>query len=148
MNTWSPHITVATIVPSPTNDTFLFVEELDNGQTVINQPAGHLEANESLVEAAIRETYEETGWHVKVSHFLGIALYEAANGITYQRNTFLAKVIEHDKNAILDEDIIQPVWLSYEQLLQQKAKWRSPLVKSSLQQYLNGYIFPLTAMYS
>ena len=60
---WKPHITVATIVED--NGRFLMVEELKGGRAVLNQPAGHLDPNETLTEAAIRETLEETGWDVE-----------------------------------------------------------------------------------
>ena len=55
---FTPHLTVATIVED--NGRFLMVEELADGQAVFNQPAGHLEADESLIQAALRETLEET----------------------------------------------------------------------------------------
>jgi 8-oxo-dGTP pyrophosphatase MutT (NUDIX family) len=59
---WQPHITVATIVED--NGRFLMVE-LKAGRNVLNQPAGHLDPNETLTEAAVRETLEETGWDVE-----------------------------------------------------------------------------------
>lgn len=149
MSEWLPHVTVATIVPNADNTKFLFVEEFDlSGNPVLNQPAGHLEKNESLIEAAVRETLEETGWHVEIEAFLGIALLNAANGICYQRNTFLGKALREDENAVLDTGIIGPRWLSYEELLSHKAMWRSHLIETSLQQYLNGHIMPLSALYS
>ena len=60
---WKPHITVATIVED--NGRFLMVEEPKDGRTVLNQPAGHLDPDETLIEAAVRETLEETGWDVE-----------------------------------------------------------------------------------
>ncbi|WP_017132370.1 NUDIX domain-containing protein, partial [Pseudomonas agarici] len=84
---WQPHITVATVVED--NGRFLLVEELQNGQVVFNQPAGHLDPDESLSEAAIRETLEETGWDVELTGVIGIYLYTApSNGVTYQRVCF------------------------------------------------------------
>lgn len=70
---WQPHITVATIVED--NGRFLMVEELKHGRVVLNQPAGHLDPNETLTEAAVRETLEETGWDVEPTGVLGIYLY-------------------------------------------------------------------------
>ena len=92
--TWQPHITVATIVED--NGRFLFVEEVKNDKRVLNQPAGHLEANETLRDAAIRETLEETGWDVELTGVVGIYLYTApSNGVTYQRVCFAAKAVKH-----------------------------------------------------
>lgn len=70
--TWQPHITVATIVED--NGRFLLVEEFKAGRHVFNQPAGHLEANETLLEAALRETLEETAWDVELTGIVGIYL--------------------------------------------------------------------------
>lgn len=149
MSSFQPHVTVATIIPNEDQSRFLFVEEIsDVGQQVINQPAGHLEANESLIEAAVRETLEETGWHIEVTGFLGIAIYAANNGITYVRNTFVGKPLAEVENAQLDEGIIGPIWLSEAELLTRKADWRSELTYNSLKRYLDGPTFPLSAFYS
>ena len=64
----NPHITVACVLKRL--DKFLFVRERIEGRTVYNQPAGHLEKNETLIEAAKRETLEETGWEIEVTGFL------------------------------------------------------------------------------
>ena len=86
--TWSPHITVATVIPD--GNKYLLVEEWSNKRLVLNQPAGHLDQNETLIEAAVRETLEETGWSVNIQAIIGIYLLEASNGITYHRTCFLA----------------------------------------------------------
>ena len=67
---WTPHATVATIVTR--GDDFLMVEEMSNGARVINQPAGHIEKDEAVIDAAVRETLEETGWEVKPTALLGV----------------------------------------------------------------------------
>ena len=79
--TWYPHVTVASIIEN--DGKFLFVEEVANGKRVINQPAGHLEAEETLIEAAQRETLEETQWQVAIDGVVGMGLYVApGNGVT------------------------------------------------------------------
>ncbi len=50
--TWLPRVTVATVIEK--DGKFLMVEEDIYGEKTLNQPAGHLEPNETLVEAAIR----------------------------------------------------------------------------------------------
>ncbi|MCE9947822.1 NUDIX domain-containing protein, partial [Hafnia paralvei] len=63
-----PHVTVACVVQS--QDRFLIVEETVHGKPTWNQPAGHLEANETLLEAAVRELWEETGVRAQPQHLL------------------------------------------------------------------------------
>lgn len=56
---WAPRVTVATVIVK--EDRFLLVHENTDMGQVYNQPAGHLDPNETLIEAAVRETREETG---------------------------------------------------------------------------------------
>ena len=134
---WHPHITVATVIED--QGRFLLVEELKAGRLVLNQPAGHLEANENLREAAIRETLEETGWEVELTGLVGIYLYTApSNGITYQRVCFAAKAVRHDAQRPLDDGIVAARWLSREELAQQPERWRSELVPRCIDDYKAG----------
>lgn len=140
--TWHPHITVATIVEN--NGRFLLVEELKAGQLVLNQPAGHLEPNETLRQAAVRETLEETGWDVELTGVVGIYLYVApSNGVTYQRVCFAANPVRHHPQRKLDSGIVAAAWLSYDELLAQPARWRSELVPRCIDDYLNGPLYDL-----
>jgi len=137
------HVTVATIVEK--DGRFLLVEELADGHRVFNQPAGHVELGESLSQAALRETLEETGWHVELTHLLGIALYKApANGVTYYRTTFIARPLSQVVDAKLDEGIIGPVWMSWQEIQSNHSAMRSPLVSSVIEQYLAGVRLPLS----
>jgi 8-oxo-dGTP pyrophosphatase MutT (NUDIX family) len=144
---FTPHVTVATIVED--NGRFLMVEELADGQAVFNQPAGHLEADESLIQAALRETLEETGWDVELTSVTGIYLYTApSNGITYQRICFAAKPVRHHPDLALDHGIIGPQWLTREELAAQPERWRSELVMVCVDDYLTGEHFPLSVIRS
>ncbi|NWA04757.1 NUDIX hydrolase [Pseudomonas gingeri] len=134
---WQPHITVATVVED--NGRFLLVEELQNGQAVFNQPAGHLDPDESLNEAAIRETLEETGWDVELTGVIGIYLYTApSNGVTYQRVCFAGKPLRHHPDYRLDEGIIGPRWLTRDELLVLRPQWRSELIIRCIDDYRAG----------
>jgi ADP-ribose pyrophosphatase YjhB (NUDIX family) len=143
---WAPHVTVATIIED--NGKFLLVEEHSNGSLVINQPAGHLEEDETLQQAAIRETYEETGWHVELQGVVGVALYHSPhNKVTYHRTTFFAKAVSHDPKQVLDDGIEQAVWMTYDEMLAVRDKMRSKLVIRAVEQYLEGNRFPLSLIY-
>lgn len=139
---WQPHITVATVIED--DGRFLFVEEFKAGRMVLNQPAGHLEANESLREAALRETLEETGWDVELTALLGIYLYSApSNGVTYQRVCFGARPVHHDPKRELDSDISSIIWLTRDELAVQPERLRSELVLRCVDDYLTGISGPL-----
>jgi 8-oxo-dGTP pyrophosphatase MutT (NUDIX family) len=139
---WQPHITVATIVED--QGRFLFVEELKHGRAVLNQPAGHLDPNESLLDAAVRETLEETGWDIELTAVIGIYLYTApSNGVTYQRVCFAGKPIKHHPERALDDGIIAARWLTRDELLAQREHWRSELTGQCLDDYSSGRLHSL-----
>ena len=118
------------------------VEELSQGKAVINQPAGHLEPNESLTDAVIREVLEETAYLTRPEAIIGLYQYPSEPAdILYFRVCFLCRVIEKT-NRPLDPDIQAALWLSGDQI-EERAQ-RSPLVGRCLSDYLEGQRFPLT----
>jgi ADP-ribose pyrophosphatase YjhB (NUDIX family) len=142
---WAPHVTVATIVER--ENRFLLVYEEADGKKVYNQPAGHLDPNESLQTAAVRETLEETGWSVRLTELLGINLYVApSNGITYFRTTFIAEAISQDTSRKLDTGIIEAVWLTYDEIVTRKDQLRSPMTLQVIDDYRAGKRFPLNVI--
>lgn len=139
--TWTPHATVAAIVEHDGH--FLMVEERSEGQIVFNQPAGHIEDNESILDALCRETLEETGWEVTPRHFLGMYTYKApANGVTYYRFCFIAEPVTR-RTEQLDDDIIAAHWLSHDALSNGTMTLRSPLVLRCVEDYRRGKRYPL-----
>lgn len=140
--TWTPHATVAVIVED-SEGRFLLVEEVSGGQVVFNQPAGHVEQDEPITAAAVRETLEETGWQVELEHFLGLYTYKApANGVTYFRFCFSAKAIRKVTDT-LDDGIIAAHWLNLDAIRSRQPQLRSPLVLECIQDYRKGRRFPL-----
>lgn len=134
---WYPHLTVATIIEK--DGKFLIVKEVSDGKVVLNQPAGHLDENETLFEAAVRETLEETAWHVKIESLVGFYLFTSAtNNITYFRALFAATALEQEPNYTLDDGILEAQWLSLEEIRQQQAILRSPMVLTCIEDYLAG----------
>jgi len=139
--TWKPHATVAVVIEQ--DGRFLTVEEHSNGAVVLNQPAGHVEEQESLFAAARRETLEETGYEVRLTGFLGIYTFTApANGVTYHRFCFTGEAVRHASDE-LDDDIIAAHWLSMDELEKRQDQLRSPLVMACIRDYREGRRFPL-----
>jgi len=139
---WKPNVTVAALIEH--NARFLMVEEQSEGRRVYNQPAGHLEKDESIQSAVIRETLEETGHAFSPANITGI--YQSENpqqDITYLRICFSGNSIAPDTSPRLDDDIIRIHWMSYEDLKQSTAMHRSPMVLKSIEDYLAGKRYPL-----
>lgn len=139
---WHPHITVATVIER--NGRFLMVKEWAEGEQKFNQPAGHLEPNETLREAALRETLEETAWKIKLTGIVGICTYQSPlNGETYVRTTFIADPLEQVPAQPLDEGIIEALWLTRDEVAERQALLRSPMVLQVIDDYLAGRCYPL-----
>jgi 8-oxo-dGTP pyrophosphatase MutT (NUDIX family) len=134
---WLPRVTVATIVED--NGKFLMVEENIYGEKILNQPAGHLEPGETLIEAAVRETLEETGWHIEVKHLIEFSQWTSPNSNNhYLRSCFAGKIIKFDPNQELDKGIIRAVWMSRDEVAQNIDRLRSPLVLHHIDLHIKG----------
>ena len=138
---WQPDVTVATVVLR--DGRLLMVEERVAGKLVLNQPAGHLEPEESLAEAALRETREETGWDVRLTAFVGAYQWKAETGRHYLRFAFAAEPVLHDPARRLDEGIVQALWVSPPELFAMRERHRSPLVAKVVEDFLAGRRHPL-----
>lgn len=143
--TWRPDLTVAAVVQR--DGRFLMVEEHIKGQTVFNQPAGHVEDRESLLDAVVRETLEETAWHFIPRHLLGLYLWRnEASGLTTLRVAICGDVTNHDAGRALDRGIIAAHWLTRAELAARASRLRGPLVMQCVDDYLGGARHDLAAL--
>ena len=138
---YKPNTTVACIVHF--DNQFLMVEERINGQIQYNQPAGHLEVNESLIMACQREVWEETGLTILPDALVGIYQFSATPELAFVRYTFC---VDLDKKVIpspQDHAILNAIWLTFDEILTLKNQLRSPLVLQSIQDYQTQAHYPL-----
>lgn len=141
-NIWLPHVVVAAIVER--DGKFLLVEEVTSDGLRLNQPAGHWERNETLLQAVVREALEETGHHVEPVALLGsYTTSNRARDITYLRFAYVCNVTHFDPEYKLDHGIIRAVWLTPDEIAASPLRHRSPLVMRCVNDYLNGRRFPL-----
>lgn len=142
---WKPHATVAAVIERAGK--FLLVEEEIDGRVVFNQPAGHLEPDETLYNAVIRETREETAWDFVPDAITGIYLWKHdVTARSYLRVTFHGSCANHNPAQVLDDGIIRAVWLSRDELIANPKKLRSPLVMHCIDDYLAGKHYPLALL--
>lgn len=138
---WCPNVTVAAIIEN--EGRFLFVEERHKKRLVINQPAGHLEDDETLLEAVVREVYEETQHRFEPQHLIGVyRLRIPDEGKTYLRFCFSGLSAGVDTRRPLDSEIERVLWLSRADL-EGHDNLRSSLVIQCIDDYLAGQRFPL-----
>lgn len=142
---WAPRVTVAAVVER--EGRFLIVEELADGRSVLNQPAGHLEEGEDLLVAVRREVLEETGWDFAPEFLVGIYLYRNPHAArTYLRFCFGGRLTGYQAGRTLDPEIVRVAWLSRAELGRREQDLRSPMVLSALDDYLGGARHPLSIL--
>ena len=139
---WKPHVTVAAVAER--DGKFLLVEEHTEDGIRYNQPAGHLECRESLADAVIRETLEETGYHFLPKALVGVYNWRnEARDMTYLRFAFAGDVVGHDAGRALDEGIIAAHWLTPDEIRARREQHRSPLIVRCMEDWLAGRRYPL-----
>jgi 8-oxo-dGTP pyrophosphatase MutT (NUDIX family) len=139
---WKPNTTVAVIIEQ--DGKFLLVEETTDRGNRYNQPAGHLEDGESLIQAVIRETMEEAAYEFTPEHLLGIYHWKhELNDTTYLRFAFIGKVGVHYPLLELDDGIVQAVWMDIDEMRDKANLMRSPQVLTCVEDYLAGKRYPL-----
>ena len=138
---WTPHVTVAAIVERQFGDEtrFLMVREDTRRGVKINQPAGHWEADETLIEGVQREVLEESGYAFTPTALLGVYVSDRWDkDITYLRFTFIGTVGEHAVRTQFDEGILSAEWLTYDEIMASEDIHRNKIVAQCLRDYQAG----------
>jgi len=143
---WKPSVTVAAVVER--DGRFLLVEEETGRGRLYNQPAGHLDPGESLTEAVVRETMEETAHAFKPTALLGVYQYHhPGDDVTYIRFAFTGEITAHEADRALDHGIVCAVWLTPGEIRREASRHRSPLVLRCMDDYLAGRRYPLAVLH-
>jgi phosphatase NudJ len=140
---FKPHVTVACVVQA--QGKFLVVEETINGKALWNQPAGHLEADETLIEAARRELYEETGIRAEPQTLIRMHQWVAPDNTPFLRFLFAIDLEEPLPATPHDSDIDRCLWLDAQQIVN-ATNLRSPLVAESIRCYERAERYPLNVI--
>ena len=139
---WKPNVTVAAVIER--DGKYLFIEEESEGVPVLNQPAGHWEPGETLLEASVREALEESACRFVPRHLVGVYGWRhAATDTTYLRFAFCGDSEGFESGRALDKGIIRAVWMSADELRGNADRLRTPLVSRCVEDYAAGRRFPL-----
>jgi 8-oxo-dGTP pyrophosphatase MutT (NUDIX family) len=139
---WKPNVTVAAVVQR--DGKFLLVEEETDAGLAFNQPAGHLEESEALVDAVIRETLEETAYHFKPTHLVGVYNWKhPTKDVTYLRFAFTGELRGFEAERQLDDGIVGARWLTLDEVRSSQERHRSPLILRCIEDLLAGKRYPL-----
>lgn len=139
---WKPNVTVAAVVER--DGKFLLVEEETDAGLAFNQPAGHLEEGEALVDAVVREALEETAYHFKPTHLIGVYNWKHPDkDVTYLRFAFGGELRGFEAERKLDEGIIAARWLTLDEVKATQARHHSPLILRCIEDLLAGKSCPL-----
>lgn len=152
---WNPSVTVAAIIEK--DGRYLLIEEHTQEGLRLNNPAGHLDPGESLIEACARECLEETAHPFQPQRLVGIyqsRFHRAAkNGrpaeeITYVRFAFTGDISHPIKGQALDHGIVRVLWMTLEEVRASAASHRSPLVLKCIEDHARGQRFPMDLIHT
>ena len=139
---WKPNVTVAALIER--DGKFLLVEEETANGVRLNQPAGHIDAGESLVAACAREALEETAWHFQPKTLVGIYQWPKPHSdTTYLRFAFAGELGRHEPERKLDAGILRALWMTPAEIAASQEHHRSPLILQCVEDWLAGRRWPL-----
>ena len=111
-------IVVGVCIKNENNEILMVQEAKDELKGLYNIPAGKLNSCESILDAAIRETKEETGYDVKLNSILCIQYLENKSILKIVFNaTIISGNINFDKNEIMNIE-----WISIDELEKMTSK--------------------------
>jgi len=148
---FKPNTTVAAVIVH--DDKYLLVEEYEYDKIVYNQPAGHLEINESIIDAVKREVLEETGLALIPEYLSGIYYFHRPDlSLYFLRFCFVIELPQQLSARPLDEEIIATHWFTLDQIKEKRQQLRSAMVLECIEDYLaggkNGEKIPLSMLKS
>jgi phosphatase NudJ len=148
---WHPSVTVAAIIER--GGKFLLVQEHTPEGLRLNNPAGHLDPGESLIQACAREVLEETAHPFTPTGLLGIYMSRfqrpsSGEDITYLRFAFCGDLGAEIAGQALDEGIVRTLWMTPDEMRERHAEHRSPLVMRCVEDYLRGQRLALDALHT
>ena len=152
---WKPSVTVAAIIER--GGKFLLVEEQTPEGLKLNNPAGHLDPGESLIDACVRETLEETTHTFRATALVGVYMArvqrparddESAQDITYLRFAFCGELGAVQAGRQLDTGIVRTLWLTPDEIRASASRHRSPLLLRCVEDYLAGQRYPLALIHT
>jgi 8-oxo-dGTP pyrophosphatase MutT (NUDIX family) len=152
---WKPAVTVAAVIEM--DGRFLLVEEETPEGVRLNQPAGHLDPGESLLEAVVREVLEETACVFTPTALLGVYMSRfvrgarpgrAAQDVTYLRFAYGGRVSAPEPGRALDAGILRTVWMTPAEIRAAADRHRSPALQRNVDDWLAGVRHPLDAVFT
>ena len=148
---WKPSVTVAAVIEK--DGRYLMIEEMTRDGLRLNNPAGGLEAGESILEGAIREALEETACHFTPEALLGV--YMARNpdtargpGVTYVRFAFCGSASDPVPGRALDSPVVRTLWMTADEIVAARDRLRGPLVLQCIEDHRAGRRLPLDAIHT
>lgn len=144
------HIIVGALIEK--DGKYLLVQELkEKCYMQWNLPLGHLDAGETILDGAIREVKEETGYDVRLTKLVDIQNHYGIGAYTFIKFTYLAEIIGGDPTERWSDEINDVKWFTSKEIrkMSQEGKVRGHSVDAvmhSIDTYESGKTLPLNTV--